>query len=169
MKYRFHIICNGKRRQLILKRHFSESEEHIALKLLAYLLFFDEHLKVEVSAGQHYKPDLLRMDGRDVTLWIDCGSIAIRKLNRVTTRNPHARIYVVKATQSEAMALKRQADKKLKHPDRVRYIFFDDGFINGVITALSSANIIEAAVNDEHGEIWLHINNMELYSRIGIS
>jgi hypothetical protein len=91
-KYTINISYNGQPRKLIMARDSGESEQHLAMKLLAYLLYFDREPTIELSVGQHYKPDLAIMNGRDVTLWVDCGDVGPHKLHRITTSNRKAEV-----------------------------------------------------------------------------
>jgi hypothetical protein len=63
-KYTFDIQCNGESRKLVMARASGESEQHLALKLLAYLLYFDRRPKVETGVGQHPPVPPLRSRSR---------------------------------------------------------------------------------------------------------
>jgi len=78
MKYTFSTPGGGGPK-IVLQSRPGESDRHIALKILAYLLFRDDAgglpLQIEQGVGQRHKPDLVAADletGR-VLLWIDCG------------------------------------------------------------------------------------------------
>jgi uncharacterized protein YaeQ len=165
-KYTFDIECNGHSRKLILARASQESEEHLALKLLAYLLYFDRRPKVETGVGQHYKPDLVCDDGRHVTLWIDCGDIGMHKLDRVTTTNHRAEIVVVKASERAARSYIQLAAKRVRRPERIQLVTFDDRFVDALVAVLSTRTELTATWDDASGELKLVVNESAMHTRV---
>jgi uncharacterized protein YaeQ len=163
-KYSFDLVCNEESRKLVLTRATEESEQHLAMKLVAYLLFFDRRLKVEAGVDQHYKPDLVRTDGRDVTLWVDCGQISIHKLDKIATTNHAADIVVVKPTRRSAESHRRQAQKRVRRMERVSYVMFDDGFVDALAAALSTRTGLHATLEGEMLE--MRVNETRLATRI---
>jgi uncharacterized protein YaeQ len=165
-KYVFDLTVNGEERRLILIRASGESEEHLAMKLLAYVLFFDRQPKVEFSVGQHFKPDLVCVEDNDITLWIDCGDIALHKLDKISTKNHKAKIVVVKPTRNVAESYKRQADKKLRHPERVAYVCFDNDFVADFVAALSTNSTIVATTNRGQTTLGIAVNQTRLQTTV---
>lgn len=149
------------REKIILESREGESDRHIALKTLAYVLFRDRAhplpLRIEQSVGQHHKPDLVASDPTEnrVRLWIDCGQIEPKRLGRIAQTNPTADIFVVKSTRREAELYARAALKDLGHEakkrDCVRFVGFDDGFMDGFLDALRGTNDL-TLTRDPDGE-----------------
>ena len=165
-KYTINISCNGQTRKLVMARATDESERHLAMKLLAYLLYFDREPTVELSVGQHYKPDLALVDGRDVTLWVDCGVVGPHKLDRITTSNRKAEIVVVKADRRSARACREVADRRVRRPERIGIIAFDDGFVENVATALSTRTELVATTQREPARMRIEINGRTFESHV---
>jgi uncharacterized protein YaeQ len=158
--------------KIVLESRASESDRHIALKILAYLLFKDETggapLRIEQGVGQRHKPDLVATDeetGR-VLLWIDCGQIEGKRLGRIVEKNPGARIVVVKATGNEATLYARAVARFL--PERsaaiVTFVGFDDGFLPEFLSRLRGRNDIALARNGDDLEIVM--NGERLMTRL---
>ncbi len=120
MKIRCDLNLNQGHRRLILAAQENETLETLALKLSGYLLFWDSQPQVGVSlkhpalADQEFKPDLVAFDdtGR-VALWLDCGKVALHKLDKLTRRYPSAKLVVLKASEAEGVRLREEVGHKL--------------------------------------------------------
>jgi uncharacterized protein YaeQ len=135
------------RSRLFLAKKQGESLDHVLMKLCAYLLFYHPDLKVEVDASQHYRPDLVRLDERgDPVQWVDCGSTALRKLDRIASKNRKTTIDIVKPTARTLTLFKAAAEAKIERPERVRYFAFRDGFLNDLAAVIRSRHQLEATV-----------------------
>lgn len=93
MKYTFQFRGSDKQ---VLETRSSESQRHIILKILGYLLYYDRAPRIELRVSEDkrdYRPDVVAFDadGR-ITLWVDCGQIGIRKLDDLTRQHPDAEI-----------------------------------------------------------------------------
>ncbi len=154
----------ARREKLILESRAGESDRHIALKALAYVLFRDRTgglpLRVEQGVGQRHKPDLVATEPdlpHPVRLWIDCGAIEPRRLACIIAANPAARIVVVKPTRAEAAGYARaflphtprESHTQTKHgasafeasAGSAPLVFgFDDAFFDAVRQSLRSRN-----------------------------
>ena len=151
-----------------LARNPGETPEHIYMKLVSYFMFFHEDLQIEVSANQHYKPDLVRLDERgDPLQWIDCGSTALRKLEKLVVKNKRTHIDIVKRTENELRSYRLQAEKRLENVhDRVRFFAFDDGFIEGLIPHLESRHKVTATVMGEWEQLYLDVDGKSFETKI---
>ncbi len=81
MKYSFNIQANDSKQdyteKLVLGAFNNEAGTHIALKLLAYLMFIKKRPRIDEDAGWHVVPDLIaRNDAGEIILWVDCGSVS---------------------------------------------------------------------------------------------
>ena len=122
-----------------------ESTWHVALKLLAFLLYRRRAPLVERSVGQRFKPDLVVLrDGR-VRLWIDCGETSLRKLDRVVAGNPGARIVIVKDTARRLDLYSNLAAGALRDGSRVCCLAFSDGLVAGMARDLRQRNRVASS------------------------
>lgn len=131
MKIRCDLHLNGSARKLLLVPGPNETGEHLALKLAAYLLFWDEQPIVEASskhpalANQEFIPDLMALDDSgDIRLWVECGQVTMHKLGKLTRRIPQARLVVVKATEREAARLRQDLKDQLDRQEKVEVLSF---------------------------------------------
>ena len=129
-----------KRKMIIVKAEM-ESREHIAMKLLAYLLFYDPRLIIEKSVDMHYKPDLAIMGDHDLPeLWIDCGQIAVKKVESLAGKLKSSRFIILKETKREMEQFRKVIEHKVNNFSSVEYLGFEPGFISGVAAAFERRN-----------------------------
>ena len=141
MKYTFNIHAECIPPKLVLVQAKGESEAHIILKLLSYLMFYRQGIKIEHRVEQHFKPDLVvEGDNFQPVLWVDCGNTAIRKLDKVATKNHNCEIYIIKENNRQLDAYYQKAQKRVKRIERVRFICFDDGFVTALVNRLQRTN-----------------------------
>ena len=153
--------------KLILVKDVCELRVHIVMKLLSYLLYYTPELKVEISADMHYKPDLMIPGDHGVPkLWIDCGQVAVKKVEALATKLKNTRIIFVKEAKRELETFKKMVDKKIDKPERLEFLSFEPGFVNSIGNALKRTNhitlyevmenVIGVALNDEIFESTLY-------------
>ena len=159
----------------VLESRAGESDRHIALKILAYLLFRERALPlpllVEQAVGQRHKPDLAAIDAEGaVCLWIDCGQIEPKRLARIVQSNPDACILVVKPTAEEARLYAQAAARALpprrERKAEVQCIGFDAGFLKDFLTALRGANHLQYRV--EADDFCFLLNEMTFHTTVTI-
>lgn len=145
--------------KLVIAGWNGEMGWHLALKLLAYLVFFEMRPKIEVGIGWHYKPDLVSLDDRgNVELWVDCGNIAVRKIDRVATKvGTDGRFFIFKRHSSETRLLLRALRGKIKRPERLTLVCFDDEFVDHLTELLDGTN--ELRVDRSAESLRLHLKN----------
>ncbi|MBI4375273.1 MAG: YaeQ family protein [Elusimicrobia bacterium] len=126
MKIRCDLHLNGGSRKLVLVAGQSETVEHLALKLSAYLLFWKEQPILEASPkhpalmGQEFTPDLMALDETgSIKLWIECGQVTLHKLSKLIRRLPAARIVVIKPSERAAQRLRQDLSEELRRSHRV--------------------------------------------------
>ncbi|MCK4473938.1 YaeQ family protein [Candidatus Parcubacteria bacterium] len=162
LNFKFNITKDTKKRLIILRKTSTEGLEHIILKLLAYLLFFNENLQIEIDAYQHYKPDLIKFDKKQtwkVIKWIDCGTIDTKKLLKISKHNRQAEICIFKFSLESAQSLKDKIIKKAQRISNIRYFIFDKGQINIIKGLLKSRNEIIILNNTNTNCLCLNFNN----------
>ena len=153
--------------RVFLTKKRGESLDHVLMKFLSWLLFYHPDLRIEVSADQHYKPDLVRFDERGAPLqWVDCGQTALKKLDRIASRNRRTLIDIVKPTERELKLFKDAADSKISRPERVRYFAFRDGFFNELAVLIHGRHEVLATVQGDTEAIDLVIDGVEISSPV---
>jgi uncharacterized protein YaeQ len=143
MKYTFNFIEGDKR---VLERRQGESERHIILKALGLLLYYDRNPGIELRVSpdkRDYRPDVVAFDTKgEISLWIDCGKISLKKLDDLS-RQLAAEIVILKATRPEMEAFARQAAKKVRRYERIRFLGFDPEFVPALIAQLRHINSVQ--------------------------
>ncbi|MCS6860627.1 MAG: YaeQ family protein [Abditibacteriales bacterium] len=146
MKYTFtiHLMTSDAqhREKLVIAAGAGEVAWHVALKLIGYLLFIEDRPRIEEGIDWHYKPDLVAHDAEGrLTLWVDCGNIAVKKVDAVATKvGTAARFVILRRTRREAERLHVVMGKKVKHRQRVIVLSFDDDFVDALADSLDSTN-----------------------------
>lgn len=143
MKLRCDLHVNGGARKLLIVQGPNETGSHLALKLAAYLLFWDLDPIVDASAKTpalasfEFLPDVLALDeGGEVKLWVECGSVTLHKLLKLTRRLPRARLVVLKETRREAERLRQDLVEQLDRQERVEILAWPDGQFRAWLAAL---------------------------------
>ncbi|HNV86477.1 MAG TPA: YaeQ family protein [Candidatus Omnitrophota bacterium] len=140
-KFSFELESPKINQKLVLVKAESERREHVVLKMLSYLLFYEPGLQIEAEIGMHYKPDLVVPGDYGVPkLWIDCGDIALRKVRNLSAKLRNTRFVLVKASKSELEKFKRVMEDKVEHYERIEYLSFDKGFVDSIADSLERTN-----------------------------
>ena len=140
-KYTFHFADNTK---IVQERRGGESDRHIVLKLLGYMLYFELRPKIEIAVSDNkreYRPDVVAFDASgNIVVWVDCGQITLRKVDDLTRQLDTAPIVIIKPTFREMEGYAVQAMKKVKRAPRVLFLGFDADFVPSLIAALGHNN-----------------------------
>ena len=129
-----------KKKMILVKGDF-EHRTHIVLKLLAYILYYDPRLQIEMSVDMHYKPDLVVPGDHGVPeVWIDCGQVAPKKVETLAHKLKSTRLCLVKETKREMEQFRKLIEKKVDYPERLEYLSFEKGFVLGIAEALQKTN-----------------------------
>lgn len=133
-------------RRFLLQAAEGELAWHIALKLIAIILWMEHAPQAEVGIGWHYKPDVVVRDAEGkVRLWGDCGNIAVRKIVRVASWLPQEGVlHILRRGRRDARQLSDSLRGKGHDYARVRITAFDDGFVDELAASLDTTNRIEA-------------------------
>lgn len=154
--------------RVFLRKGRGESLDHVVMKLLSYLLFYHEDLRIEASANQHYKPDLLRLgDHLQPVQWVDCGQTSIRKLDVISRRNHDTFIEIIKPTPGALQAYHLQAHPRLARAERVRFWSFDSGLVSRLCETLHGRHTLHATVTSGYESIFLLIDE-QIELRAGV-
>ncbi len=128
-------------RKLVFEQREGEGLVHVMLKVLALALHYDPKLVVEPSFEDEYKPDLLlRADDYRPALWIECGQVSTRKLDKITFRYNTSRFVVVKQTGREAQDLAERAAQDVRRHRVIEYLGFEKDYCARVAERLSGRN-----------------------------
>lgn len=150
----------GEEPRQFLRKRSGESQRHVIMKLLSYMVFYHEDLQIEASASQHFKPDLVRFDGQGRPVqWIDCGQTSLQKLDKISRKNKLTYIDIVKATPGELANYKSQADTRLRQPERVRYWSFTAGFIERLGELCRARHSIVATITAGYEHIYVRVDD----------
>ena len=129
MKIRCDLTFNEETRKPYLVSGPSEPDDHLAHRIAAFILFWKENAMVDAStktpalADFEFLPDLLAVnDAGEATLWIECGTVTMNKLTKVTRRMPRARIVIMKENERAAQDLRSDLDAQFDRPERVEIL-----------------------------------------------
>lgn len=132
-KYSFQLESQDRRRALphkiILGRQDTETMMHVALKFLAYIIFFRERLQLEANLHMDsipFIPDLVQLDYElRPRLWVECGECGVGKLHKVAVKLPDAEIWIMKRSAAAAQHLYDAMEKEDLRRDRYHILGFD--------------------------------------------
>lgn len=126
MKLRCELHLGSLTSKVVLVPKSEEKLDHLALKLAAYTMFLPQNPIVEPSSDHpsllscDIRPDLMALNiSGEIDLWIECGFVSMRKLDKVTRRFPKARKIILKTSEREALRLRTDAKEQVKHHERL--------------------------------------------------
>lgn len=112
-KFTFQCSSDDRRRPLPHKVLFglgqNETVRHVALKFIAWVLFYRERLQIETAVPNDsipFVPDLAQL-GYDLSLllWVECGECSTLKLHKLAVKCPEAEIWIMKPSPADAEVL----------------------------------------------------------------
>ncbi|MDB6019795.1 MAG: hypothetical protein JWR19_4284 [Pedosphaera sp.] len=147
-KYSFHLRSEDRQRELpqkiIIGRQDTETLTHVALKFLAYLLFFRERLQIETNLHMSaipFVPDLVQLDYElRPKLWVECGECSVTKLNKLAVKVPEAEIWIMKRSPAAAEQLFQAMAKEELRRDRYELIGLDEEMVDEFCGLLAPRN-----------------------------
>ena len=164
MKIRADLNINGGERKPFLSMGPNELEDHVAHRLAAYILFWDYEPMLDASTKTpalnnfEFLPDLLAVDpGGEATLWVECGSVTMNKLTKVTRRMPRARLVIIKETEREAAQLRKSLVEQFDRPEKVEILAWPDKSYKAWVAAVkdrseafgeASGNMMNLVLNE---------------------
>ncbi len=129
MNIRADLNINGGARKPFLSIGPSEPADHLAHRLAAYILFWDyapildASTKTPALAAFEFLPDLLAVDDAgEAALWVECGTVTLHKLTKITRRMPRARLVVMKESEREAARLREILNEQFDRPEKVEIL-----------------------------------------------
>jgi uncharacterized protein YaeQ len=147
-KFNFDLRSDDWRRKLpekiIVGRNDLETDEHVILKLLAYVLLYRERL--EISPNLHdenipFVPGVVQLDYQlRPTLWVECGECTAHKLDKLAVKVPEAEIWVMNRSQETmAQLLKWMEHGKLRR-ERYHLVAFEEEMFSEMLRLLHTRN-----------------------------
>src|SRR3954451_21925116 len=147
-KYSFHLQSQDRQRDLppkiIIGQQDTESITHVALKFLAYLIFFRDRLQIETNlhmATIPFVPDLVQLDYElRPRLWVECGECTVNKLNKLAVKVPESEIWIVKRSPAAAEHLFQAMAKEELRRNRYQLIALDAEMLEEFCGLMRSRN-----------------------------
>lgn len=154
LKYTFNIQVSDNKREhvekLIMGAFDNEAHEHVVLKLLAYLMFFQKRPRIDEDPGWQVVPDLIaRDDDGTITLWVDCGSVSTKKVDVVATKVRDIEFVVFRKTQRDMDHFYNMIKDKIKRLQNLKCFSFDDEFVDAIAQNLDRTNNVECYFGDD--------------------
>ena len=129
-------------------RHPSETEEHLAARVLAYCLEFTEG--IAFSRGL-FDPDEPAISVRDLTgayrAWIDIGSPDAARLHKAGKAAPRVAVYTHKAP---AQLLAQLAGERIHRAESLELYSLDRELVAGFVARLERRTAFDLSVTDRH-------------------
>jgi uncharacterized protein YaeQ len=149
-KYSFHLQSTDARCQLptkiIIGRQENETIQHVALKFLAYLIFFRERLQIEANLHTDnipFVPDLVQLDYElRPKLWVECGECSVGKLNKLAVKVPEAEIWIMKRSPAEAEQLLHAMAREELRRHRYHLLALDPVMVDEFCALLKPRNTL---------------------------
>jgi uncharacterized protein YaeQ len=147
-RYAFTLKSEERRRPLpgkiIIGQHATETQKHVLLKFIGYLLFFREQIQLEprlVDDNIPFIPDLIAFDYTlRPTLWVECGECSVAKLDRLAVKVPDAEIWVIKRSVQETEDLWRAMAKAELRTNRYGLVALDPAMFDEMAGLLTQRN-----------------------------
>jgi uncharacterized protein YaeQ len=151
-------------------RHPSETEEHLATRVLAYCLEFTEGISFSRGVSGPEEPAIAV---RDLTgtyrSWIDVGSPDAARLHKASKTAPRVAVYTHKAP---ALLLAQLAGERIHRSEALELYSFDRALVADLVARLKRRTAFDLSVTDRHlfisidgatlsGEVERHILPLE--------
>jgi uncharacterized protein YaeQ len=126
-----------------------ETIEHVALRLAAAILFFDQEPALEVGPSHPavvdsgFFPDLLVTDEAGaVKVWIECGNIATNKLSKVARRLRGARLVALRESPEDGRRFREVIKKEIPKDEKIEILAWPkDEFIKWTNALRESSHV----------------------------
>ena len=108
-------------RTVVVAQQPDKPDEHLLLRFLAHVLFFDERLVDAQGWVDAHDPDLLATDlTGQTTMWIECGPPPIKRMIKALGRHKDARLIALFADPVEAERFRADVvGQRPRHIDRL--------------------------------------------------
>ena len=166
-KYNFKLQSSDKRSpvsgKIIIGRDETETNNHVLLKFLAYVIFYRDRLQIEPRLHEDnipFVPDLVQLDYQmRPALWVECGECSVRKLDKLAVKVPEAQIWLLKKSLTEMEVVAREMRKAGLRENRYSLLAFDSEIFAELIDRLTLRNEFHLYLIDlEEGEFQFDFN-----------
>jgi hypothetical protein len=114
---------------LIIGQNDTETTRHVLLKVLCFLWFHREGLRIEPRLHDDnipFRPDLVQLDYQlRPRLWVECGECSVEKLDRLAVKVHDSEIWVVKRSPADVETLIAAMRKAGLRTNRYHLASFD--------------------------------------------
>jgi uncharacterized protein YaeQ len=143
-------------------QHPSETEEHLATRVLAYCLEFTEGISFSRGVSD---PDEPAISVRDLTgayrAWIDIGSPDAARLHKAGKAAPRVAVYTHK---TPAQLLAQLAGERIHRSESLELYSLDRELVAGFVARLGRRTAFDLSVTDRH--LFLSIGGATLSGEI---
>ena len=154
-------------------RHEWEGPRHLCLRILAYVVVFQEGMEINgkpLNEDAPYQPSFGLWDiTGDVIVWGECLPEDFKRIKKITTKSPRSQLVIAGDSDAwaerVAIAIKRQKVR----PGKCRILHFEAAMLTEMESVLDRRNEITwAQCDDETGEFQLVFNHLWLESSYGM-
>jgi uncharacterized protein YaeQ len=139
-------------------RHPSETEEHLATRVLAYCLEYSEGIAFSRGLADPDEPAVLVRDLTGVLqAWIDTGAPDAARLHRASKAAPRVAVYTHK---DPALLLDQLSGARIHRAEALEIYSFSRDFLSAFVSRLDRRTAFELSVTDRH--LFLHIDGETL-------
>ena len=138
-------------RQISLAQQPDEPDEHVLLRFLCFVFFYDEGIADGDGWSLIAEPDILIRDlTGELTTWIEVGAPAqIKRLVRALGRNKDGRTIALFGNRSEALALRKELrSHRARNQDKLELILVSDELLQGLERVGSRSMAWSATISD---------------------
>lgn len=121
-------------RTIAMAQYPDEPDEHILLRFLAHVLFFDEQLRDSPGWIDVHEPDARADDLTGLLkLWIECGTPPMKRLEKAMNRHKAAKFVALFGDQEEAELFRRAVlAERLRHLQQLEIWFLPRTFLEAL-------------------------------------
>jgi len=143
---------------LKVARHPSETEEHLAARVLAYCLEYTEGIAFSRGLAEPDEPALMVRDLTGVLqAWIDTGFPDAARLHRASKAAPRVAVYTHK---DPATLLAQLAGERIHRSEALELYSFGRDFLSAFVSRLGRRTAFDLSVTDSH--LFLNIDGATL-------
>lgn len=153
-------------RTVVLAQQPDESDEHILLRFLAFVFFYDEQLEDTHGFTLVAEPDLAVRDLLgELSLWVECGLPPIKRVVRGLGKHKDARFVTLLADPDEAEELQRELrSARARNADRMEIHLVPAAFMERLEEAAGRSMEWSATINE--GRLYMDCDGVLLESAL---
>ena len=118
-------------RTLVTAQQIDEPDEHILLRFLAHVLFFEEQLRDAPGWSDAHEPDARADDlTGQLVLWIECQTPPMKRLEKALSRHKNARFIALFGNPDEAEQFRQAViAERLRHVEQLEIWTLPQAFL----------------------------------------